>query len=130
MTALADIRAGWTLPADLVALKFSVHACDRYAQRIRPALDQPRVRVELSALLASARVTRERPAWLTNEEGPRASAYLVLTDDIVAPLHQHGSELIASTLLLICAASGYVLSMMGATRFPCSTGFRVTRRRT
>jgi hypothetical protein len=33
-------------------------------------------------------------------------------------------------LLLLCSASGYVLSMKCAAGFPCSAEFRVRRRRT
>jgi hypothetical protein len=98
VSTLADLRAGWTLPADCVALQFSRHARDRYAQRVRPSLQRDHIAAELSALLATARVTHKRPEWLASTEN--ASAWLMLTDDIVAPLCAHGDELIASTVVM------------------------------
>ncbi len=84
--ALADLKAGWSLPGDCAAIMFSDHCVQRYGERVRPTLDDDRIRAELSRLLSTARITRHKPDWLITDS---ASYYLLLTDDIAAPLYLH-----------------------------------------
>ncbi len=60
-------------------------------------MHQNQIAAELSALLATARVTHTRPDWLTSSE--HAIAWLMITDEIVAPLVLRGEELVASTVV-------------------------------
>ncbi len=86
-SAAADLNRGWSsLPADSAAIVFSDHCVERYGERIRPSLDDDRVRVELSRLLSTARITRTKPDWVLVDS---ACYYLLLTPEIAAPLYLH-----------------------------------------
>jgi hypothetical protein len=93
-----DPLKGWssTAPADCLPVQWSAHAVEQYVARIRE-MDLDAARHELSAMLASARVTRERPAWLPDRG---AHCYLRLGDEIALPLwRNHLGELVAATTL-------------------------------
>lgn len=92
-----DLARGWSLPADSAPIIFSDDAVLCYGERVRPTLDQDRVRLEMSRLLASVRITHQKPRWLTTREP--ATAYLMISDDICAPLHLRGDELHAATVV-------------------------------
>lgn len=100
MSALADIRRGWELPGDSLAVQYSPHSLKRYRDRIRPALELDAVRRELCHLLATATVTRERPAWLHDDERQTAAYLLLAGGTICLPLVDRGGELIATTALM------------------------------
>lgn len=98
--ALRDLARGWQLPGDSAAIGFSRHAVERYRERIRPSLECEAVKAELSRLLATALVTRERPAWLTEDEHGTA-AYLLLADgEICLPLMRRAAGELYSTTCL------------------------------
>jgi hypothetical protein len=107
MTALQDIAAGWRLRGDGAPVNFSGHALERYRERIRPEMtDDEQVRSELSKLLGTAIVTRERPGWVRPGTGAKPAAYLVLADSICLPLVASGGELIATSTLLAHMVEG------------------------
>lgn len=101
MSALADLRRGWRLRGDGVAVQFSAHAVERFVERVRPSMDEDHVREELSRLLATATVSRTPPEWLRREPGTQTpTAYLLLGDDgeIVLPLAaRRDGSLVATT---------------------------------
>lgn len=74
-----------TEPADAkLTLELSVHAIERYRQRVRPSLWGPHLTTELTRVLHYGEVSTAPPPWLaqgTTRQGP----YLTL-GDIVFPL--------------------------------------------
>ena len=65
VTALADVRKGWRLPADSLPVVFADHAVARFGERLRPGLvrevgrawrdgDEIATRTELRVLAAEA----------------------------------------------------------------------------
>lgn len=64
-----------------MSLTISVHAVQRYRERVKSALDAAACKAELEALAGMAGEI-ERPAWVTVE--PDAERYLLLADGIVA----------------------------------------------
>jgi hypothetical protein len=67
-----------------MAPPISVHAVQRYRERVKPALDPAQCKAELEALLAMAEES-ERPDWAGGEARPGAR-YRLLADGIVAAL--------------------------------------------
>jgi hypothetical protein len=86
-----DCVKGWELPGDCAPISFSEHACRRYGERIKPALDEGAIRRELSQLLATATVTRTAPSWYRPIPGKHrpVAAYLV-AGSVVMPLCDDG----------------------------------------
>ena len=102
---LRDLRRGWNLRGDSVAIQFSSHAITRFAERVRPTLDADHIREELSRLLGTATVSRTPPDWVRPGSGKiTPAAYLVLGDgEICLPLvvnHGADGEWTATTTLL------------------------------
>jgi hypothetical protein len=94
-----DPLGGWSsLPADSVAVNFSGHARERFAERVRDGVTRAAVRRELSLMLAAPTVTTKRPEWMLDSEHD-AAAYLMLGPDVAAPLVRHADgELVATTV--------------------------------
>jgi len=101
---LRDLRRGWNLRGDSVAVQFSEHAVTRFAERVRPTLDTDHIREELSRLLSTATVSKVPPDWVRPGSGKvTPAAYLVLGDEICLPLvvnHGADGEWTATTTLL------------------------------
>jgi hypothetical protein len=78
-------------------VNWSPHSIEQYVSRIREMpLDD--ARRELSRLLATAVVTRERPEWLPDRG---AHAFMRVGDDIALPLWKNErGELVAATVLI------------------------------
>jgi hypothetical protein len=94
---MRDLNSGWTLRADGCPIEFSGHSVQRAQERLSPGLDPPAVRHALSNLLATARVVRDAPSWLSDQH--RADGWLLLGDDWAAPLYWRGGELRAATMM-------------------------------
>ena len=76
-------------------VKFSVHAVERYIERVRPGLCFGDASGELSALMEHAEVSETPPEW--HGGGPEV-AWLLLSDDVAFPLcRTRGSYLLATT---------------------------------
>jgi hypothetical protein len=99
---LRDLSRWQSLPADLAPVGFSERAIERFGANLRPSLDLDWVPVELSRLLATARVSRTAPEWYRPGSSVvrPADAYLVLGTDVVLPLVERGGELRAVTTLM------------------------------
>jgi hypothetical protein len=102
MNADADLARGWRLPGDSVPLIWTHHSVERFAERVRPGLAEADVRVQLSRMLSGAVVTARRPDWLDQSapDASRADAFLLMGEDVCAPLVRHRSgELAAVTVV-------------------------------
>jgi hypothetical protein len=72
MGTLADVRRGWTLPADCVPISFSRHSIEQANRRVFRRLDLDEVERQLSRELGTATCGPRMPEWVrhrTPEEG-------------------------------------------------------------
>jgi hypothetical protein len=100
MTVAEDLRVGWSLPGDTLAVGFSDHAVERFSERLRPGIDPEEVRRQLSRMLSAAVVTRRPPEWFRQPPGQHADAFLVVGPDVVMPLRRRpNGELVAATTI-------------------------------
>jgi hypothetical protein len=84
VNALADLRAGRSVRGDCVAVEFSDHAVERFAERAGREQEPDQVRRELSRMLASMTVSGTRPDWL--KAGTfTGSMYLLVGTDCTMP---------------------------------------------
>ncbi len=137
MSVLEDIRRGWRLRGDGVAVEWSPHALQRYAERIRPSMDIDRVREELCHLLSTAVVSRTPPEWLRKQEADRkdaarktiATAYLLLADgEVCLPLVARDGEWMAVTTLLPGMTEGRQREGRNAAKARARAGRRAARK--
>jgi hypothetical protein len=100
VSAIDDLKAGWTLRGDLVAVKFSDHLVARMSERMGREMPEETVRHELSRMLSAATVTATKPKWLETTIRSGTVAFLLLGDDAVVPLIRgRNSELVGTTLM-------------------------------
>jgi hypothetical protein len=98
VTPARDLARGWNLPADQVAIEFSEHSIEQFAERVR-RLDPDGVKRELCRLLRGATVSRQAPDWVNVNHDSRPNAYLIVGSDLVLPLYRHGHVWTAATAL-------------------------------
>jgi len=81
---------------ELADLELSAHACGRYHERIRPALEREAAAGELARLIwEQGRVVADPPGWLAERQrAERADAYVVVGDDdgLVLPVRISGGR--------------------------------------
>ena len=82
---------------ELTDLELSAHACDRYVERIRPALEREAGARELARLIwEQGRLVADPPAWLAERQRAEpADAYVLVGDDgeLVLPVRTSGRPL-------------------------------------
>lgn len=84
-----------------LTIELTVHAVERFHERVRPGLSRAAAEEELAFLLALATVTCEPPAWVRERAVRRADCHAVM-GDVVLPLYACGGVLVATT----CIARG------------------------
>jgi hypothetical protein len=79
---------------ELADLELSAHACDRYVERIRPALERESGARELARLICEqGRLVADPPGWLAERQRAEpADAYVVVGDDLVLPVRISGGR--------------------------------------
>jgi hypothetical protein len=97
MSVRSDLSAGWTLRADGCPIEFSGHSVQRAMERLSPGLDEPAIRHALSGMLAAARVVKNPPPWLSDQQ--LADGWLLVGDDIACPLRWRAGELRVTTMM-------------------------------
>jgi hypothetical protein len=82
-------------------IDFSVHALERYRERVGTALDADTVRAHLLGLAGCAELAPDPPAWLAARAREEPHLYLLIGSDVVFPLiyDQHRQAWIAKTCL-------------------------------
>ena len=76
---------------ELTDLELSAHACDRYVERIRPALEREAGARELARLIwEQGRLVADPPGWLAERQRAEpADAYVLVGDDgLVLPVRK------------------------------------------
>lgn len=81
-----------------LVVELSVHAIQRYRERVRPALGEPQLEAELICVLLHGEISTTPPPWLF-EGAQRCDAYLGL-GDIVFPLMHAGPDLMVAVTCL------------------------------
>src|SRR4051812_25655150 len=66
-------------------IEITLHAVERFRERVRPALPLDAAEDELALLLTFAEVTAEAPAWMAHTTREATHAYAVI-GDVVLPL--------------------------------------------
>ncbi len=81
---------------ELTDLELSAHACDRYVERIRPALEREVGARELARLIwEQGRLVADPPSWLAERQRAEpADAYVLVGDDgeLVLPVRKSGGR--------------------------------------
>jgi hypothetical protein len=79
---------------ELADLELSAHACARYVERIRPALERDAAARELARLIwEQGRIVADPPAWLAERQRAEpADAYVLVGDELVLPLRVAGGR--------------------------------------
>jgi hypothetical protein len=89
MSAVDAVLAGHPRRGDELAIEFTDHSIERFAERLGRDLDPGEVRKQRSRMLSSAIITVEKPDWV--EASTHTAAYLILSD-IVQPLARKGDK--------------------------------------
>lgn len=82
----------------VLVVELSVHAIQRYRERVRPALGEPQLEAELVCVLLHGEISTTPPSWLSGG-AKRSGAYLGL-GDIVFPLVHAGPDLMVAVTCL------------------------------
>lgn len=69
---------------ELVAVRFTSHARERFRDRVRPGIDERRATLELQGLSAAGTLQREPPTWLDATQ--QAPAMYLVAGDIAFPV--------------------------------------------
>ncbi|MGO9960937.1 MAG: hypothetical protein ACLP50_34000 [Solirubrobacteraceae bacterium] len=88
-------------------IQISVHAVERFRQRVRPGLSFEAAENELARIAIVGEVTEHAPAWHLRNCAQVAPLYLLVAD-VLMPLHPHRSEpdvLVATTCLALGSLS-------------------------
>jgi hypothetical protein len=123
---MADLNSGWTLRADATPVAFSDHAVERAQERMAPGLDEPAIRHALSGMLAAARVVKNPPPWLSEQQ--LADGWLLVGDDIACPLRWRAGELRVTTMMARGGISPKARSHRNTVRASRTKGKMVAKR--
>lgn len=83
----------------VVRFAASVHAVERFEQRVRPGLSPEAARRELLRLCGEHGCEVDRPAWLRGRSSIGADVWIQVADGIVVPCHWSHGRLRAITVL-------------------------------
>jgi hypothetical protein len=81
-----DLRRGWVLPADQVALEFSHHSLRRFAERL--GVDEDEAKRAVIELVRTGFVAKRAPAGVNDDHARRPKAFL-FDDEVVMPLFRN-----------------------------------------
>jgi hypothetical protein len=87
-----------TLDHRALVVELSVHAIQRYRERVRPALGEPQLEAELICVLLHGEISTTPPPWLS-QGAQRCDAYLGLGDIVFPLMHAHPDLMVAVTCL-------------------------------
>lgn len=91
-------------------LRVRQHAVLRYQERVRPALSESELQIELERVLPGATLVYDRPSWCApaSSDGKWPDSWVVLTDAIVFP--------VIDGFLITCLTRGEVGSKVRVER--------------
>lgn len=85
-----------------VRIRFTIHAVERFVERVRPGLDFASGRLELWRLAGVGTVAAYAPGWLPGSRTSASDAYLVV-GDMAVPLvaESSGSRVLVATTVVV-----------------------------
>src|SRR5581483_4793676 len=98
VTAVEDLKAGWTLPGNCLPYELSRHAIERFGERERPGLAAEMVRSQMLFMLPNLCITKTPPEWFAPAATGKCDFYVHFTPDVVGTVVEHPNVLVVTSV--------------------------------